>query len=83
MLLYFTGNFYSQKMNKQKNIHDLSNTGVGMATILTILPLAGFYIIPNLWWGLLLKVIFIIIILKELQIYWFHDRFANANKHGF
>lgn len=70
-------------MNKQKTIHDNSNTGVATATIFTILPLTGIYIIPNTWWGLLLKVIFVIIILGVLQNYWFHSTFTNANKHGF
>lgn len=41
--------------------------------------------IPNIWWGLLLKAIFIIIILSALQNYFFHPNpiWANVNKHGF
>ncbi len=70
-------------MNKQKNKQDYSSTSVVMATIFTILPLTGIYIIQNVWWGLLLKAIFVIIILGVLKNYWFHPTFANANKHGF
>ena len=54
-----------------------------IATIFTILPLAGIYLTSNIWWGLLLKAIFIIIILGALQNYFFHPIWANANKHGF
>ncbi len=70
-------------MSKQKNIHDNSNTGVIIATIFTILPLTGIYITPDIWWGLLLKAIFIIIILGALQNYFFQTIWVNANKHGF
>ncbi len=67
----------------KKNINDHSTVGVAMATIFTILPLAGVYILPNVWWGILLKVIFVIIILEVLKNYWFHPTFVNANRHGF
>jgi len=68
---------------KEKNIHDKSAIGIVIATTLTILPLAGIYLTPNIWWGILLKVFFIIIILGTLQNYWFHPLYTNVQKHGF
>jgi len=70
-------------MNRQENIHDNSNTGIVIATIFTILPLIGIFTISNVWWGLVIKIILIVIILGALQNYFFHPIWANANKHGF
>ena len=67
----------------KKNPHVNYNTGVAIATIFTIFPLTGIYITPNIWWGLLIKVILIISIIAVLQNYWKHTIYSNANKHGF
>jgi len=64
-------------------INDHSIDVIVMDTLLTILPLWGIYSIPNLWWGILIKVILSVVILKILQNIWFHEIYKEASKHGY
>ncbi|MFH0968979.1 MAG: hypothetical protein V1804_00530 [Patescibacteria group bacterium] len=58
------------------------NTGIGMATITTIVPLLGIFMISNTWWGILIKVLLAIIILGMLKNYFFHPMWEKATGFG-
>lgn len=70
-----------QKPNEQKEIIHI-NTGIFLATITTILPLLGIFVIPNVWWGILIKVILVIVILAMLKNYLFDPTWEKAMGFG-
>lgn len=67
-----------QKLSEQKEIIHI-NTGIALATITTILPLLGIFVIPNSWWGILIKILLVIIILAMLKNFFFHPMWEKAS----
>lgn len=70
-----------QKPSEQKEVIHI-NTAIALATITTILPLFGILVIPNTWWGILIKIILAIIILAVLKNYFFHPMWEKASGFG-
>ena len=84
MPLRKVADFYVMRKNNIKNTQDNSIATVAIATAFTILPLAGIYMTPEGWWGLLLKALFLIIILGTVQNYFLHPMWRkHAELHSF
>lgn len=58
------------------------NTAIAFATITTILPVLGIYEIPNLWWGILIKIFLLIFIIATLQHYFTDKMWSKAIGFG-
>jgi len=70
-----------QKPAEEKEIIHI-NTGIALATITTILPLLGIFVISNEWWGIFIKIVLAIIILAMLKNYFFHPMWEKASGFG-
>ena len=58
------------------------NTSIVLATIGTILPLIGIFVLSNSFWGIMGKISLLIIILSMLRNYFFHPMWEKAMGFG-
>lgn len=58
------------------------NTALVLATLSTLLPLLGIFVIQNAWWGVLIKIILAIFLFATLKNYFFHPMWEKASGFG-
>lgn len=68
--------FLNMKENNKELIY--VNQGLIAVTIFTILPLVGLFLIPNTWWGIIIKIMLILFEIANLKQYFLNPVWAKA-----